>query len=138
MRTLAILAAALAAAAGCSPAAKPWPELHPVHGSVKVGGQNVAAGYVTFRSEDGANSDFMVSGKVEADGKYTLQTTHALEKGSAARPGAPAGRYRVMFMPAGTGDQVTGASVDPIDAPKPVTVNVGENDLPLDFPKAKK
>lgn len=135
---IALFAAALAAAAGCSSAAKPWPDLHPVRGTVKVGGQLVTAGYLTFRSDDAANSDFMVTGKIEPDGTYKLTTTHALEKGSQARPGAPAGRYRVMYMPPGTGDQVTGASVEPIDAPKPVTVNAGENDLPIDLPKGKK
>lgn len=135
---IAVLAAALAAAAGCSSDAKPWPELHPVHGTVKVGGQPVASGYLTFRSEDPANAEFIVSGKIEADGIYMLATTHALEKGSAAKLGAPAGRYRVMYMPPGTGDQVTGASVEPIDAPKPITVNAGNNNLPIDFPKPKK
>ncbi len=129
----------LTTAIGCSSGgAKKWPDLHPVHGVVKVGGKTATGGYLSLRSDDESNSDLIVGGKIESDGTYKLSTSHALEQNSTQKAGAPAGRFRVMYMPPGGGDQISGASVDPIDSAKPVTIVAGDNDLTLEIPKPKK
>ena len=138
MRSL-LIAAALVAAAGCSSSnSTKWPELHPVKGSVKIGGQTPTGGYIIFRGEDSSNADFTVGGIVGSDGTFKLGTIHSLEKGSSQKSGAPAGSYRVLYMPAGGGDQITGSSVEPIPSIKPVTVVPGPNDIAIVLPAPKK
>ena len=138
MRSL-LFAAALVAAAGCSSnSAIKWPELHAVKGSIKIGGQTPPGGYIIFRGEESLNADFTVGGKVGSDGTFTLGTIHSLEKGSSQKLGAPAGNYRVLYMPAEGGDQITGSSVEPIPSIKPVTVVPGPNDIAIALPAPKK
>ena len=138
MRSL-FFAAAFLAVAGCSSSnSTKWPELHPVKGSVKIGGQTPTGGYIIFRGEDSSNADFTVGGIVGSDGTFKLGTIHSLEKGSSQKSGAPAGSYRVLYMPAGGGDQITGSSVEPIPSIKPVTIVPGPNDLAIVLSAPKK
>ena len=138
MRSL-FFAAALVAAAGCSSSnSAKWPELHTVRGIVKIGGQTATGGYLIFRGEDSTNADFTVGGNVGSDGTFKLGTLHSLEKSSSQKSGAPAGNYRVLYMPAGGGDQITGSSVEPIPSIKPVTVAPGPNDLAIVLSAPKK
>ena len=138
MRSL-LIAASLVLAAGCSSnTSTKWPDLHPVKGTVKVGGQTATSGYLILRAEETANADFIVGGKVGDGGSFTLGTTHAHEKGGSQKSGVPAGSYRVMYMPSGAGDQITGASVEPIASIKPVTIVAGDNDLAIVLSAPKK
>ena len=130
-----MLALALAAALGCSsePPVK-WPELHPAKGVVKVGGKPASGGLVQFRAEDSAAADYLVTGDVGADGSFTLSTGHAQDRRGERKPGAPAGKYRVTYLPP-QGDQTAGRPALPVDAPQPVTITPGDNNLPLDLPR---
>jgi hypothetical protein len=138
MRCTLLAAAVVAASGGCSSSTATWPELHPVKGTVKVGGQPATAGYLIFRGEDAAAADYIVGGAVGNDGSFTLSTTHALDKSSSARSGAPAGSYRAMYMPPDAGNQVTGPPAEPIPYIKPLTVTAGANDFAISLPAPKK
>ena len=133
---LCIFAVVSVALAGCSSGSQvTWPELHAVKGTLTQGGKPVTGGNLMFRME-GGSADYLVSGTVGADGSFALQTSHAQERGGTRKPGAPAGKYRVMYAPTG-GDQTTGGGVDPIDFPQPVTIEARDNDLKLELPKKK-
>jgi hypothetical protein len=132
IRALVLAVAALAAwCAGCN--GKPaFPELHPVKGVVKRGGQPVQGGAVRFNPASG-NQDFLINAEVGADGTYTLSTVRTTGSGER-KPGAPAGSYRVTYTPL-IADQTSGERHDPIDLPTVVTVKPGDNDIPIDLPK---
>ncbi|HEY1188491.1 MAG TPA: hypothetical protein VGE74_12640, partial [Gemmata sp.] len=110
IRTLSGLAfAALAAALlGCGkdPSQPGFPDLHPVKGVVKRGGQPVSKGTVQF-TPDPAKSDFLVNSEVGADGTFTLTTVRTTDSRGERKPGAPAGKYKVTFTPP-LGDQTAG------------------------------
>ena len=57
---------------------------------------------------------------------------------ATAKSGAPAGTFKSRFMPPGTGDQVTGASIDPLEGRAPVTIKAGDNELEVTVAKPKK
>ena len=138
MRKTLFPASFFAAMLGCSSSDKPWPDLHPTQGTVKIGGQTPSGGYLTLTGQDPELADFIVGGRIETDGSFKLATTHSREKNSASKAGAPAGKYSARLMPAGGGDQVTGASFTPLESTKPVIVAVGENKLEIEFSKPKK
>jgi len=139
MNRFILAAAAFAAVIGCSSnGSKPWPDLHPAKGSITVDGQTPSGGYVSLHGDDPSVADVIVSGRVEADGKFTLNTVHATEKNSPTKAGAPAGTFKVRFMPPANGDQATGTSVDPIDGKSPVTIKPGDNELKIELNKPRK
>lgn len=121
--------------AGCGGDGQPpFPDVHPVKGVVKKGGKAVTGGGVRF-DPDPPKPEFIVTGNVEADGTFTLGTVRTTDKVAERKPGAPAGKYKVTYMPP-AGDQTAGgASFDPITAPNPVTVEAKDNDLTVDLGK---
>ena len=130
-----LFAAALAAVLGCysDPPVK-WPDLHPAKGIVKVGGKVVSGGFVHFRPEDAALTDFAVTSDVGVDGTFTLTTGHIRDKSLERKPGAPAGKYIVTYSMA-QGDQTAGKSALPIQGPQPVTITAaGDNTLTMELP----
>lgn len=133
-----LLTAIVLAFTGCSSGSGgvTWPELYPVKGTVTQGSKPVSGGYLQFRLQDGS-PDYLVSGQVGADGTFTLLTSHAQEKNGTRKPGVPAGTYKVMYAPP-SGDQTTGGSIEPIPLVKPITVNPGDNDIPITLPAGKK
>ena len=74
--------------AGCG---QSGPATHSVTGAVTIGGQPASALRVDFYPVDPANE--VASGNVEAGGKYTLFS------GQMGKPGAMAGRYKVVLTP---------------------------------------
>lgn len=136
-RTLSALALAVSAAAllGCgSGASQPnFPDLHPVKGVVKRGGQPAARGTVQFAA-DPANPDFLINSEVGDDGTFTLTTVRTTDSKGERKPGAPAGKYKVTYTPP-LADQTAGGQINPIDAPAPATVAAGENNLTIELPK---
>ncbi len=119
--------------AGCSDD-KPkgdLPPLHPAKGKVTRGGAPAAGGSVQFKADPPkpGSDDLMVNAEVKADGTFDLETIHALSMKKGA--GAPAGTYKVTFVPP-QGAQQSGAG--PVAVPKPVTVAEGPNDLTIELP----
>jgi hypothetical protein len=129
--------AAFALAAGCSSNADTkWPELHPAKGVVTQGGQPVSGGFVHFRGDDAALADFNVSSDVNADGTFTLSTSHSQDKKGTRKPGAPAGKYIVTYSPA-QGDQSAGKVTLPTQLNQPTTIAAGENNLTVNLGSKK-
>jgi hypothetical protein len=139
MRTLALVVPALllAALTGCGKDGDqpPFAELYPVKGIIKRGGEPVNGGAVRFYP-DPDKPEFIVNSKVGADGTYSLTTVRTTDTKGERKSGAPAGNYKVVFHPDST-DQTSGGSVTPIPLVKPVAVNAGENDIPIDLPAKK-
>ena len=67
---------------------------------------------------------------LRANGFTATRTT---DKVAERKPGAPAGTYRVTYLPP-AGDQTAGPPPESPVLPRPVTVEAKENDLTLDFP----
>ncbi|MBA4065341.1 MAG: hypothetical protein C0501_16845 [Isosphaera sp.] len=129
--TTVALAVSAALAAGCGGGGPDLPELHPVKGTVRRGGQPVTAGSVQFATDP--PNDLMVTGAVGPDGTYTLSTARMTDKTPERKPGAPAGVYRVTYTPP-LGDQTAGGDQGPIPAGL-ATVTAGPNDIPVDVRK---
>jgi hypothetical protein len=115
---------------------RPQPEfdtLHPVKGVVKRGGQPVKGGLLQFTPEPN-KPEFLINSVVGDDGTYTLTTVRTTDKSGERRTGAPAGTYKVTYTPP-LADQTAGGLVIPVDLPSTVTVNAGENNLPIELGK---
>ena len=111
-----------------------FPELFPVKGVVKRGGQPVSGGSVKF-TPDPDRPEFGINSEVGADGTFSLTTFRTTDKAGERKPGAPAGKYRVTYMPP-AGDQTAGGvSFNPIEAPEPATVAALENNLTVELTK---
>lgn len=133
--TAAAVFAALGLLAGCDPG-RPQPEfdaLHPVKGVVKRGAQPVKGGLIQF-TPDPNKPEFLTNAVVGADGTYALTTVRTTDKQGERKPGAPAGNYKVTYTPP-LGDQTEGGQSPPVELPTAVTVNPGENDIPIDLGK---
>jgi hypothetical protein len=120
---------------GCGKSAEqpPFPDVHPVKGVVKRGGAPVKGGSVRFIPEPETNQ-FVINSDIKDDGTYSLVTLRTTDKAGERKTGAPAGPYKVLYIPA-AGDQTAGAVTEPVELPKPVTVKAGDNDIPIDLPK---
>jgi hypothetical protein len=130
-----VLALALATGAGCDsgPKQPDFPDLNPVKGVIKRGGQPVSGGSVRF-NPDPDKPDFVVNSEVGTDGTYTLTTVRTTDKSGERKTGAPAGAYKVTYTPP-IGDQTAGGQTGPMSPPTAVTVQAGNNDIPIDLPK---
>ena len=109
---------------------------HPVKGKLTIGGKAIDGIQITFEPMTEGES---ASGNTQADGSYVLFT------GVQGRPGAPAGKYRVVLAdPGGTdymdnpsGDTQPGAPdikgrVPDGYTPKEVEVVAGENTIDIE------
>ena len=138
MRSILLLGIVLALGCSGGGSAVEWPPLHPVKGTVSLGGKPVAGGLLQFQPEAGGNPDFLISSVVSPDGSFTLATSHVHDKSGSRKTGAPAGKYKLTFTPA-IGDQTAGGgSMMPILLPQPVVVDSKENDLKIELPAPKK
>lgn len=129
-----LLLLALLAFAGCDSGTNQpaFAELHPVRGTVMRGGKPVAGGAVQFAAapEDGS---FMINSDVLPDGTFQLSTVRTTDTQGERKTGAPAGSYRVTYMPVVV-DQTAG-NVEPITLNKEVTVEAKDNDLTIELPR---
>ncbi|VTR95970.1 unnamed protein product [Gemmata massiliana] len=89
---------------GCSPR-DPFPELYPLTGTVALDGKSVTGGGVIFVLDSGERSALVVNAAVKPDGTFTAQTEYAGDNGTVTRPGAPAGKYKAIYHPAGDGSK---------------------------------
>jgi hypothetical protein len=132
--TVRLLAPALAALlVGCGGDNQPaFPDLHPVKGVVKRGGQPVVGGSVRFTPEPD-RPEFIVNSEVGPDGTFSLTTVRTTDKAGERKPGAPTGKYRVTYVPP-AGDQTAGGvSFNPIEVPELVVVLAQENSLTVEL-----
>lgn len=125
--------AALLVGCGGKSAQPAFPDLHPVKGVVKRGGQAVAGGSVRF-TPDPDRPEFLVNSEVGPDGTFLLSTVRTTDKDGERRLGAPAGKYRVAYLPP-AGDQTAGGSTTPVELPDAVTVPAPDNDVTIDLTK---
>jgi hypothetical protein len=127
--------ALLAFLAGCS-SAEPFPDLHPLTGTVTRGGKPVAAGGLIFLPDPPGGTGLVVNANVKPDGTFTAETSRNKPAGGVeVRPGAPTGRYKVVYHPPSNGEKM-GLEVK-LDA---VTVEAKANNtaqlvLPTDVPR---
>lgn len=137
MRTPLFAAAVLWALSGCGGGSNQpdFPDLNPVKGVVKRGGAPAKGGSVQF-APDPAKPEFMINSVVGDDGSFALSTVRSTDSKGERKPGAPAGTYKVTYTPP-LGDQTADGHVHPVDAPKPVTVKAGDNDLVVELPAKK-
>jgi hypothetical protein len=129
-----LFATILIAAAGCG-GEKQQPafsDLHPVTGVVKRGGTPMKGGQIIFTA-DPADASFGCNSVVGADGTFTVTTYRTTDSSGERKPGAPAGKYAVSYIP-DIGDQSAGGSMEPIKLAKPVAVNAGKNELTIELP----
>jgi hypothetical protein len=110
-----------------------FPPLHPVNGVVKKDGKAVSGGTVQF-TPDPDKPEFLTNSEVGTDGTFTLSTVRTTDKKGERKPGAPAGKYKVTYSPP-LGDQTAGPAGVPIELPATVTVQSGDNNIPLELPK---
>jgi len=139
MRFSSVLAFGLATAAlaGCGGDGNqpPFADLHPVKGVVTRGNTPVKGGAVRF-APDPDKPEFLINSEVGPDGTFSLTTVRTTDKVGERKQGAPAGKYRVTYVPP-LGDQTAGGTTDPIDLPQSVTIEAKDNDLKLELPKRK-
>jgi hypothetical protein len=115
---------------GCADS-KPPPELHPLTGTVTRDGQPVTAGGLIFIPDPADGSGRVVNATVKADGTFEAHTEHTGANGSpVGKPGAPAGRYKVVYHPPGDG-QKSGLDVE---FPERVSVEPGAKPVTLALP----
>jgi hypothetical protein len=123
----------LIAAAGCGSGVNQpkFDALHPVTGTVLQSGKAVVGGVVRF-TPDPDKPEFLINSEVGTDGKFKLSTVRTTDTTGERKPGAPAGKYSVTFLPK-LGDQTTGYQ-NPVTLPQPVMVEAKDNDLQIDLP----
>jgi hypothetical protein len=122
-----VLSALAVSAAGC-PAARPFPELHPLTGALTRDGQPVTAGGLIFLPESGGGSGLIVNANVRPDGAFTAETSRTTALGKTEiKPGVPAGRYKVVYHPPSNGAR-SGLQVE---LSAQVTVGPGPNRVAL-------
>ncbi|HEY1190793.1 MAG TPA: hypothetical protein VGE74_24395 [Gemmata sp.] len=122
--------------AGCSGKGELIPPLHPLSGTVVRGDTLVTGGGLYFAPDPPTNSSLTVNAAVKSDGTFTAETLWTTSDGKTqTRPGAPAGKYRVIYHPPSDGSKsgLEVTLVDPVivapDAPPVKLV------LPVEQPK---
>jgi hypothetical protein len=111
---------------GCGPKQPDFPELIPVKGTVKKGKETISGGTIQFAPE--GILPFIISSPVGTDGSFSLVTKRTGPV-SEERPGAPAGKHFVSYLPA------SGSSGAPVIFVVPTIVKAGE-DVVIDLTKA--
>lgn len=113
-----------------------FPDLQPVKGVVKKGNATATGGVVRF-TPDPDTSDFIINSVVGPDGTFTLSTVRSTDTRGERKVGAPAGSYKVTYTPPLAEQGPGGLPQTPIDLPKPVSVQTGENNLTVELPARK-
>ena len=73
------------------------------------------------------------NGLLDAEGNFQLTTVRSTDSKGERKNGAPAGEYKVVFIP--KNEDQTVAYVPPVTLPNPVKIEAKENVLTLDAPK---
>ncbi len=124
----------MGAGCGSTDSSQPtFPDVHPVKGVVSRGGAPVNGGSVRF-NPDPDRLEFSVNSEVGPDGTYALTTVRTTDKQGERKTGAPTGKYKVTYTPP-LGDQMTAGRLNIVELPAPITVNAGDNDIPIELGK---
>jgi hypothetical protein len=111
-------------AAGChTEKTPPLPTLHSVKGVVVSAGKPVKGGSVKFDLVDNP-LPYVINGPVDESGRFELSTY----KDTKRVPGAPEGKYRVVYSPA-----VIGKDAFPVAIAGTFDVAAKDNELKLDI-----
>jgi hypothetical protein len=115
--------------AGCNPEV-PFPELHPLTGTVIRLGKPVNGGGIVFSRVAGDPNGLTYSANVKSDGTFEAETMRSVPSGTVQKAGIRPGRYRVVYHPPQDGSKL-GLEVkfDLI-----VEVQPGNNTLTLTLP----
>jgi hypothetical protein len=125
----ALLAAALLGTSGCGAGGASDLKTYPVKGKVvRKDGRPFPGGAITFRAV--ANPSLTATGAInEQDGTFELHTLVVAGSRNQKLPGAPAGEYTVLVIPAMGKDQTASP---PISVQKPSTVKAeGGNEFTI-------
>jgi hypothetical protein len=132
IRGLTLLAAGLAATAGCSDSEPQLLAVHPVSGAIQFRGQPMGGAFITLHANGASADSPLPRASVQPDGSFALTTYNGHD-------GAPAGEYVLTvhwYKPVKHGDDwVGGPNVLPSKYASPrtsgllVTVAEGENHL---------
>ena len=97
--------------------------------------KHVTGGGLLFIPETGERTSLVVNAAVRANGTFAAETIRTADRGSETRPGAPIGRYKVIYHPPGNGSK-TGLEVE-LDQRVMVEAkaNTATVTLPLVMPK---
>jgi hypothetical protein len=115
---------------GCS--SEPPLVLHPVSGVVTKNGQPVRGGGMMFVPLDPTAKGFSVNAPVSDDGSYTAEVLQTGRDGRTnGTPGVPAGKYKVIYMPANDGQKM-GLEVV---LKEPITVEAKTNVIKIELPE---
>jgi hypothetical protein len=114
-----------AVVAGCSRnTSQELPPLHPAKGKITHNGKTVGKGHVRFTPE--TNQDYTIFSQVDENGAFDLVTV----RGGKESKGAPAGEFKVFYIPDTGGEQSVSA---PIETTKTFTIEAKPNELTIEL-----
>jgi hypothetical protein len=117
---------------GCAAEQPKFAELHPVSGKITYGGEAPGGGMIKFEPIP-ANEEFMVNGLLDPEGNFQLTTVRSTDSRGERKSGAPAGEYKVVFIP--KNEDQTVAYLPPVTLPATVKIEAKDNVLTLNAPK---
>ncbi|HEV3384348.1 MAG TPA: hypothetical protein VG097_06005 [Gemmata sp.] len=126
-----LFASVLCVGCGSSGDQPTFPELSPVHGLVKRGGQPVSGGMIQFSPEPNT-PEFLINSPVGGDGTYSLSTVRTTDRGGERKSGAPAGSYKIRYTPPTNTKDV--AALAPVEMMEMVSIKPGDNELTIELP----
>ncbi|MGL6073345.1 MAG: hypothetical protein ACRC8S_04180 [Fimbriiglobus sp.] len=100
-----VLFIAFLCSSGCTPEV-PFPELHPLSGTVIRLGKPVDGGGIGFLREVSDPSGLTFSAHVNADGTFEAETMKSVPSGTVKKTGIRPGRYRVVYHPQSDGSKL--------------------------------
>ena len=103
------------------------PEVHPEKGKVTSDVQPVSGGFLRFMLEN--NADYIVSGDVNANGDFEIQT---IMKDKRIK-GAPAGKYTITYTPPGTDQRNL-----PITPKRAFVIDANTNEIVVELKETNK
>ena len=127
-----IAIAVTALPAGCDGLGDDLPELHPLVGTVVRDGKPVCDGLLRFHPTR-ADSGVIVNAAVGSDGTFAAETGRADDPGGRRAAGAPAGSYRVVYLPPAEDQKAS----QPLDVASLVTVGPRSNKVTIVLPGKK-
>src|SRR5262245_8170015 len=134
-----LVAVTLTALAGCGGGDRKVvgthvPPLNTVKGQVLLGKKPAGKGSLVF-APDTPIRDVSILAEVGDDGRFEVVTIDTSGRGAPRSPGAPEGTYRVTYLPFAA-DQADAPL--PVEAPAPVQVKAGDNEITIQLPPPSK
>lgn len=121
------------ACCGCGREANPataFGELCKVNGSLKRDDLVATGGSVRFVPIPD-QPDFLINSEVGNHGEFQLSTVRTTDSRGERRPGAPPGKYRVIYQPP-VFDQTQG-HIEPLESSEPIQVEATKNSYQIEL-----